>query len=159
MEGRPPLEEIHLRRVLVAIDGSPSSELALGGALTVAHNDNAAVTLICVAPDMLAESSRWAWPTTPPPDQQGADDFAAKVLRDAVDRIPEDIPVRRVLKHGKAGPAICEEARSGEYDAILMGGRGVGRVQATLLGSVSQYVMKHADVPVFIAHAPREGSA
>jgi nucleotide-binding universal stress UspA family protein len=32
----------------------------------------------------------------------------------------------------------------------------VGRVGA-LMGSVSSYVLHHADIAVFVAHAPRDG--
>ena len=41
----------------------------------------------------------------------------------------------------------------GEHDAILLGAR-VGRV-GSLMGSVSQHVLHHASVTVFVAHAPR----
>jgi nucleotide-binding universal stress UspA family protein len=147
------IDEVHFRRLLVAVDGSRSAELALAAAVTVARRDNAALTLICVAPDVVAEARRWSWVTQPLPDQDAADRSAEIVLREAVDRIPEDIPVRRVMKRGRAGPAIVEEARSSNYDTILLGARGVGRIGA-VLGSVSQYVMRHAELPVFVAHAP-----
>jgi nucleotide-binding universal stress UspA family protein len=149
------IDEVHFRRLLVAVDGSPSSDLALAGAVTIARRDNAAMTLICVAPDVVAETARWPWTALPPADQASADRFAEQILRDALDRIPEDIPARRIVKRGRPGPAIVEEARSSNYDAILMGARGVGRMGA-LLGSVSQHVMHHAEVPVFVAHAPPE---
>ena len=45
-------------------------------------------------------------------------------------------------------------AEEGEHDAILLGARGVGRV-GSLMGSVSQHVLHHASVTVFVAHAPR----
>ena len=152
MDRPPPIDEVHFRRLLVAIDGSPSSELALAGAVTVARRDNAALTLLCVVPDVIADSTRWAWPGAPPPDQEAVDQHAEEILREALDRIPEDIPVCRIIKRGRAGPAIVAHARSKDYDAILLGARGVGRIGA-LLGSVSQYVMHHADLPVFVAHA------
>jgi nucleotide-binding universal stress UspA family protein len=151
MDAHEVIDEIHFRRLLVAVDGSPSADLALAGAVTVARRDNAALTLICVAPDVIAESCRWPW-VQALPDQDAADRSAETVLREAVDRIPEDIPVCRIMKRGRAGPVIVTEAGSSNYDAILLGGRGVGRI-GSLLGSVSQYVMHHADVPVFVAHA------
>jgi nucleotide-binding universal stress UspA family protein len=61
--------------------------------------------------------------------------------------------VTKQLRHGKAGPEIVAEARAHDYDAILVGARGVGRVGA-LIGSVSSYVLHHADTAVFVAHAP-----
>src|ERR1700758_1930593 len=105
MDPLAPIDEVHFRRLLVAIDGSPSSELALAAAVTVARRDNAALTLICVVADVVADSARWAWPGAPPPDQEAIDRHAEDVLREAVERIPDDIPVCRIMKRGRAGPA------------------------------------------------------
>jgi nucleotide-binding universal stress UspA family protein len=153
-----PLAELHLHRLLVAVDGSNTAELALSAAVTAARRDNAAITLLAVTPDFIAESASWiAGSPDPHRLQQEADEEAHRLLCDTVDRIPEDIPVTRCLRHGKAGPEIVAQSREQDYDAILLGARGVGRVGA-LVGSVSSYVMHHADVAVFVAHAPRQPS-
>ena len=154
--------ELHFHRLLVPLDGSESSELALRAAVTVALRDRSTIALIAVVPDMLAESSRWGWAAQSPAAlQDDADAEADKRLRDAIERIPEEIPVRTLVKRGKAGPEIVAHANESNYDAILMGARGIGRVGAAMLGSVSQYVMRHARIPVFVAHAAAEadGSA
>jgi nucleotide-binding universal stress UspA family protein len=150
-----PLDELHLHRLLVAIDGSENAELALAAALTAARRDRARVTLLTVVPDVLAESAGWiAAAADPTTLQQEANAYAQRVLRDAVDRLPADIPVTTIVRRGKAGPQIVAQARGGDYDAIILGARGVGRVGA-LIGSVSTYVMHHAEIAVFVAHAPR----
>lgn len=139
----------------MAIDGSANSELALSAAVTAARRDNAAITLICVAPDVIADAARF--PSAAgviPQDQDEADRYAEQALTEAVERIPRDIPVTKLVKRGRPGPAIVAASKDSNYDAILLGARGVGRVEA-MLGSVSQHVMHHADVPVFVAHAPR----
>lgn len=148
-----PLGELRFRRLLVALDGSSSAELALSAAVTAARRDNAAIALICVAPDVVADAMRWPWPAPVPTDQEAADKFADGILRDAVARIPEDIPVTMIIKRGRPGHEIVAHAKESTYDAILLGARGVGRVEA-LIGSVSQYVMRHAGIAVFVAHAP-----
>ena len=152
--------ELHLHRLLVAVDGSESAELALSAAVTAARRDHAALTLISVAPDVVAEASRFGWAAAgyPPCDQDAADGAADRALREAADRVPEDIPVHRVLRRGKPGPEIVAQAAKEPYDALLLCARGVGRVGA-LIGSVSSYVMHHADTAVFVAHAPREPAA
>ncbi len=156
------LGELHFHRLLVPLDGSESSELALRAAVTVALRDRSTIALITVVPDMVSESSRWGWAAQSPAALQAdADDEGDKRLREAIARIPEEIPVRTHLKRGKAGPEIAAHANESNYDAILMGARGIGRVGAAMVGSVSQYVMRHAQIPVFVAHAAREadGSA
>jgi nucleotide-binding universal stress UspA family protein len=154
-----PIGELHLHRLLVAIDGSASSELALSAAVTAARRDHAALTLVSVAPDIMAEASRWpSWGGAYPCDQVQVDAGAERALREAAERVPDDIPVTRVVRRGRAGPEIVAHAAEQPYDAILMGARGVGRVGA-LMGSVSSYVLHHANTAVFVAHAPREGSS
>ena len=142
-----PLGELGFRRLLVAVDGSPESELALSAAITAARNDNAAVTLVAVSPPLQV----WPGGMTPPITQGDVDAATDKVLREAVARVPQDVPVHTLLRHGKAGPEIVAAAREGVYDAILLGARGVGRFHG-MIGSVSQYVLRHAPVNVIVAH-------
>ncbi|HEX5618460.1 MAG TPA: universal stress protein [Solirubrobacteraceae bacterium] len=147
------LEEIQIRRLLVAIDGSDSSTLALRAAITVARRDNAALTLLCVAPEAGHDISRFAAAAgVPPTTQEELDAEAEKILRRTVELVPEEIPVRSVVRRGKAGPAIVAHAREENYDAILVGARGVGRVGA-IIGSVSAYVLSHAHIDVFVARS------
>ncbi|HEX4734083.1 MAG TPA: universal stress protein [Thermoleophilaceae bacterium] len=155
-EPAPPrkLGELQYRHLLVAVDGSPNAELALAAAVTAALRDNAAITLICVAPDVVAETSRFPWPAQiAPADQEQADHYAEQILHDAIELIPDAIPVTRVVRRGRAGQQIVAHAQESNYDAILLGARGLSRMGA-LLGSVSQHVMHHAPVVVFVAHAP-----
>jgi nucleotide-binding universal stress UspA family protein len=149
------LGELILHRLLVAIDGSTNADLALSAAITAARRDNATVTLITVGPDLKASPAAWSVPVATTIDQQAVDHDGCKRLDDAIARIPKDIPVHKIYRRGKPGPEIVKAAREGDYDAIVLGARGVGRVGA-LMGSVSSYVLHHADIAVFVAHAPRD---
>ncbi len=154
MSTEDPLPDLMLRRLLVAIDGSPNSDLALSAAFTVAHRDNATLTLVTVEPDLVSAASMWSLVATPPPElQEETHEAAQKVLDEAIARLPDDVPATKILRFGKAGPEIAAEAASGRYDAVLLGARGVGRV-GSLLGSVSQYVLHHAEIAVFVTHQP-----
>lgn len=148
------LGDLRFRSLLVAVDGSSSSELALSEAVRAARFDNAAVTILTVEPDIASEAFRWSSGGVPSAGslQDSARDDAEKTIREAVARIPEDIPVTKIHRFGKAGPEIVAQSEEGDYDAILLGARGVGRV-GSLLGSVSQYVMHHAETPVIVARA------
>jgi nucleotide-binding universal stress UspA family protein len=155
-EPPPPLRELRFNRLLVALDGSGSSDLALAAAVTAARRDNSALTLLTVVPDVIAESRLWG-PGAPDPAtlQEEVDQEARGTLRAAIDRIASDIPVTTVLRRGRPGPEIVAQTKADHYDAILLGARGVGRVGA-LIGSVSSYVMRHAPTAVFVAHEPRD---
>lgn len=57
----------------------------------------------------------------------------------------------RVVR-GKAWRAICDVADDIDSGVIVLGARGLSRVQSALLGSVSAAVSVHADRPVLIVH-------
>nr|KAG5708768.1 hypothetical protein BaRGS_031922 [Batillaria attramentaria] len=48
------------------------------------------------------------------------------------------------------GEAITKAATELGADMIITGTRGLGKIRRTILGSVSQYVVHHAHVPVLI---------
>jgi nucleotide-binding universal stress UspA family protein len=149
------LGELQLHRLLVAIDGSANAELALTAAITAARRDNATITLITVGPDLTSGPAAWSVPVTGTIDQGAVDDDCGKRMKSIIARIPPDIAVHTIYRRGKAGPEIVKAAKEGDYDAIILGARGVGRVGA-LMGSVSSHVLHHADIAVFVAHAPKD---
>lgn len=149
-----PLGELRFNRLLVAIDGSESSELALSAAVTAVQRDRSQLTLLVVVPDFLTEAARWPSPGAPDPRalQDEGDEAAERLLRETLDRIPADIPVTKRLRHGRAGREIVAETHENDYDAVILGARGLGRVGA-LLGSVSNHVLHHARANVIVCHA------
>ena len=48
------------------------------------------------------------------------------------------------------GEGICKVAKEVNADLIITGTRGLGSVRRTLLGSVSDYILHHAHVPVIV---------
>ena len=54
------------------------------------------------------------------------------------------------MKTGPPGKEICKAATEEEAIFIVMGSRGAGTVRRTILGSVSDYVIHHADMPVIV---------
>jgi nucleotide-binding universal stress UspA family protein len=153
-EPAEPLGELKLHRLLVAVDGSDNAELALKAAITAAHRDHASLTLLTIGPDLSAGPAAWSATLAGQLDQESVDRDLCRQLSEIVARIPDDIPVTKLYRRGKPGPEIVKAAKQGNYDAIVLGARGVGRVGA-IMGSVSHYVLHHAGIAVFVAHAPR----
>ena len=50
----------------------------------------------------------------------------------------------------KPGAAICECAADRGATYIVTGTRGLGKIRRTIMGSVSDYVIHHAHVPVLV---------
>jgi nucleotide-binding universal stress UspA family protein len=148
------LEELRFRRLLVAIDTYDGSELILAAAVTAARHGNSRLTFISVAPRVAPTVAYGPIAATPEQLQHEADAERERTLRKVAARIPGDIPVTRIFRKGRPGPEIVAEAARRDYDAILIGSRGRGRVGA-LIGSVSQHVLHYAEIPVLVVHAPR----
>lgn len=55
-----------------------------------------------------------------------------------------------VESKGKTGEVICRVAKEKNAFLVVMGSRGLGTIRRTILGSVSQYVIDHAHIPVTV---------
>lgn len=55
-----------------------------------------------------------------------------------------------MLKEDRPADEIVKTAKEGEFDLIVMGHRGLGRVKEFFLGSVSDRVADEAHCPVLI---------
>jgi nucleotide-binding universal stress UspA family protein len=55
-----------------------------------------------------------------------------------------------VVVPGDPGPTLCDVAREGGYDLIVVGSHGTRVLRQALLGSVSQHVLHHADCLVLV---------
>ncbi|GFO09846.1 usp-like protein isoform 2 [Plakobranchus ocellatus] len=60
---------------------------------------------------------------------------------------------------GKSGEAIIAAAKEEHAELIVMGTRGMGTLRRTFIGSVSDYVLHHAHVPVMICRQPEQSHA
>jgi nucleotide-binding universal stress UspA family protein len=155
MEGDMP-ERPTFRRVLVAVDGSRHSDLALAIALALAERDHARLAILTVIPNV-NETAALAYGAGVDPIalQRDADRGAEKTMRAALDAVPDDQPVDSVTRRGHAGPEIVAQVKAGNHDAVIVGARGLGRI-GSMFGSVSQYVLHHAGIAVFVAHQPQD---
>ncbi|MCZ4491318.1 MAG: universal stress protein [Conexibacter sp.] len=144
-------------RVLVAVDGSRHSDLALAMAIALAERDHARLSVLTVIPNISESTAALAYgaPVDPISMQRDADRGAERTLRTAVDAVPDDQPVDAVTRRGSSGPEIVAQVKEGNHDVVIVGARGLGRI-GSLFGSVSQYVLHHAGVASFVAHAPED---
>jgi nucleotide-binding universal stress UspA family protein len=141
------------RRLLVAFDGSPHAHQALTEAIDLAQANRGTLTVMSVAP----EPSVWAMSGYDVPINV---DRVSKemerqyqcLLDGAMESVPADLPVKKILTRGPAGPRIVDEANAGDHDLVVMGSRGRGELRSLLLGSVSHRVLQASHVPVLVVH-------
>lgn len=141
------------RRILVAFDDSPPARLALEQAFDLARAEHVeSVTVLSVLPPThLLVAVGGQDPETLREQMRGE---LERALAHAVAAAPDDISLSTQLVEGLPGTAVLRAISAGSHDLVIMGSRGRGSVASALLGSVSGYVVQHAEVAVLVLHAP-----
>jgi nucleotide-binding universal stress UspA family protein len=140
--------------ILVAVDGSPDADRALAQAIDLAQSEHSRLTLMTAVQD--PPGTAYIVPGAPI-DQlvENAKTESEAILARARDKVPDNLPVTTILTEEPIRTALIHRIKEAGHDLVVMGSRGRGAVRATLLGSVSHYVLHHSPVPVLIAHADR----
>ncbi|OUO40736.1 hypothetical protein B5F82_03060 [Megamonas hypermegale] len=73
-----------------------------------------------------------------------------EILNKLAKEIPQEIKINTSIEIGFPTEVIVEKAKNENYDIIVMGSRGLGKIKSIFMGSVSQYVLKYAHCPVLI---------
>jgi nucleotide-binding universal stress UspA family protein len=132
-------------KILVAYDGSPTSRSALTQAYQLAQAEDAEVTVVTVAPSV-APLAAMA-PVSVEGLRDELDRWARTKLDEARAAAPDGLSVRAVERTGHVGDEIVAEIESGDYDLVVLGSRGHGRLVTEILGSVNNHVHYHTNVP------------
>jgi nucleotide-binding universal stress UspA family protein len=144
------------RNILVAVDGSPDAEAALAHAGALARDQRARLTLLTAIPPLPA-TALLASGAAPPRSEVVR--HYAELLRQAAATLPPDVGVTTLLVEGPPSRVLVDRAQSGEFDLIVMGSHGHGRLHSAMLGCVSQKVLHASPIPVLLTRAPREEAA
>lgn len=146
------------RNVLVAVDGSKHSDVALTQAIDLAECEHSRLTLmtgVSPVPAVAFAASTMGLPAA----VLGAQVEAESILCQAREKVPQDLPVTTILTSEPIRLALIHQIKEGNHDLVVMGSRGRGAVRSALLGSVSHYVLHHSPVPVLIVHAEEAAEA
>ena len=155
--------------VLLAIDGSTEASLATEAAVEIAIKTRSELHLVYVRSDPLLTT---LYEGEYPRGVQDLDHEFDEELESAGRAAQEvlDAAVRKVdslggavaqahLMEGRAPQEIVSLAEDLGIGVIVMGSRGRGGVSRTLMGSVSDSVVRHAHCPVLVVRAYQEGHA
>jgi nucleotide-binding universal stress UspA family protein len=132
-------------KILVAYDGSPTSRSALTQAYELAQAEDADVTVVTVAPAVAPLAA--IAPASVEGLRAELDQWARAKLDEARAAAPDGLTVRAVERKGHVGDEIVAEIESGDYDLVVLGSRGHGRLATEILGSVNSHVHYHSNVP------------
>jgi nucleotide-binding universal stress UspA family protein len=149
-ELRIPEIKTTIARILVPVDGSPGSQLGMAWADMIAGTTGAEVIVIVAFNPPIAIRRRGNLETEHL--QTEMEDDAKEVATEAAQLFMDrGRNARALVVRGEAAAAILETAESQDVDLIVMGRRGLGHIKGLLVGSVSERVSRHADIPVFLA--------
>ena len=132
-------------KILVAYDGSPTSRSALAQAYELAQAEDADLTVVTVAPTVAPLAA--LAPVSVDGLRAELDQWAKTRLDEAKAAAPSGLSVRTVERNGHVGDEIVAEIESGNYDLVVLGSRGLGRLTTEILGSVNNHVHYHSNVP------------
>ena len=151
-------------KILLATDGSEEAALAVQTATDLAKSTGSELHLVYV------EAASYVFPTTDW-ESLGGEDLPTRldeVAKEAA-KTKVDEQVQKVREAG--GEVAGAHARVGYPEAeivdlaeelgvglIVMGSRGLGGVRRTLMGSVSDSVVRHAHCPVLVTRHMPKGS-
>ncbi|EUJ37436.1 universal stress protein [Brochothrix thermosphacta] len=136
-------------RILVAIDGSKASEQAFKEATAVAKRNNATLGLVH-AIDTRAFSAVTSYDGAM---TDKATEYAETLLTEykesAVKEGLENVEI--FIEYGSPKTVISREiAKKFKADLIMCGATGLNAVERLLVGSVTEYVIRHAPCDVLI---------
>jgi nucleotide-binding universal stress UspA family protein len=135
------------RNILVAVDGSEHSRAALEHAVALAREEHARLTVMTVMPPVSAAAVAGSAQVLPLQEE-----CWSSILEEAVAAIPADVGVIHVFARGKPAREIARQTSEGDYDLIVMGTHGRGRIGDAVVGSVSREVLHRSKTPVLLVH-------
>ena len=137
------------RRVLLAVDGSPSSDLARDHALALVSDTGSELHVVHVG--LLS-----AWTNSKTMSRAQRDRLEAEaqqVLDEQVAYLASlrlDLDIRPHLRLGRAVDQILRLRDEIAADLIVLGSRGLNTFTRVLLGSDAESVVRHAPCPVLV---------
>lgn len=138
--------------VVVGVDGSSASSLAIGFAYDFASRHGCELVAVHAWSDLpldpFARVKQWELPWS---EVRGeAEEVVAESLAGWGEQYP-DVDVRRAIIPEKPAQALLREAQGAGL--LVVGSHGRGRIRRSLLGSVSHAVVNRAPCPVAVLRA------
>jgi len=147
-------------KVLIALDYDPSAQKVAAAGFSMAKAMNAKVTLVHVMSDLIYYASTENSPVMGLTDSMGvdplqfdSDDRLKKVSQHFLEKIKHhlgDESIVTTLEEGDFADTILMKAKGSGADILVMGSHSHRWLEDLVLGSVTQKVVRHSSIPVYI---------
>lgn len=137
-------------RIVVGVDGSPSSRAALAWAVGQAGRSGAVLEAVTAWQIPLAIRDPW-----PPGLTTDFEELAKNAQAEALAGLPgpaDQVEIRPRVIEGNAADVLLDAAAGAEL--LVVGSHGHGGFMRALLGSVGQHCVHHATCPVVVIREP-----
>ncbi|NCJ07298.1 universal stress protein [Synechococcales cyanobacterium C] len=131
-----------IEHILLADSGTGQSEQMLNALMDLPAIQRAIVTVLHVVPPQVTSD-----------EMQAKREEGAKTLAKAVESLhldPNLVAVNTLLREGDPKDEVCRVAEDINADLIIMGSRGLKRLESILENSVSQYVFQLSRRPMLL---------
>jgi nucleotide-binding universal stress UspA family protein len=140
--------EEFMQKILVAHDGSKSSDKALKKAMEIAVNFNSSLTVLSVIPELYLTELADV-------DRNKIFEALTKETTEAMERIRKSLSgksmdVKTLIRQGDPAEKILETAQKMKVDLIVTGSHGRHGTKKFLLGSVSAKIVDYSKCPVLV---------
>ena len=136
-----------MKKILVALDGSPRADGVLAHAESIAQRTGAKLILFRsfgIPPDMSL-----AWPANDEPLEQALRTKAQTYLDECARRVPSELLGSVRVSVGVPWEAVCMAASDENVDLIIIGSHGYSALDH-LLGTTAAKIVNHADRSVLV---------
>lgn len=146
------------RKLLVPVDGSITSLVAVSlagriapdGEVTLLHARREGPLVTAAGLDAAIAAVTGAPSAARQRVQQVENEQSGELLAAARASLPPGVTVTSDSQPGRAADQVLERLEREKFDAVLVGSRGRGLIARSLLGSVSDAVLRSAPAPVFV---------
>jgi arsenite transporter len=161
-----------IKRILYATDLSDTARHAVRYACSIGHKYGAKVTLLHVIPDIVEEISigtginlvdhmgKREWESLNKKGIKAAKMAIHNRIRETSRKVTREIPQCPLdeenvqVRIGNPVKQILSTARKGNYDLIIMGTHGHGKLGQSIIGSVASEVIRRCSRPVMVVRLP-----
>lgn len=143
------------RKILVPLDGSNQSKAAFKKAIAVAKRNHAALTLLNVIDIRAYQGVVADDPVLTQEATKRTNKMLAEYARQAFAEGVQQVDTR--IEYGSPKSIISYEVPESEHtDLIMIGATGLNAIERLVIGSVSEYVIRHAPCDVMVVRTNLE---